>query len=193
MIKNKVASIFWKGFFTILPVYLTFYFIYWLVTSVERGLGQLLKTIIGTWYFPGLGLLMTIAAIFVVGVLMQVYIAQYFIQLIEKIVQRMPLIGDLYSSIQSLTKYLSSSGRVEGKEVVMVEFNGIELLGIVTRSDFSKAPDGIVEKEDLISVYLPMSYQIGGFTIYLPKDKIRKVDMTQKSALKWALIGGIKE
>lgn len=193
MIKNRIASIFWKGFFTILPIYLTFYFIYWLVTSIERNLSQLLKTIIGTWYFPGLGLLMVIVVIFVIGILMQVYIAQYFIQLIEKVVQRMPLIGDLYSSLQSLTKYLSSSGQVKGKEVVMVEFNGVELLGIVTRTDFSEAPDGVVEKEDLISVYLPMSYQIGGFTIYLPNDKIRKVDMTQKSALKWALIGGIGE
>lgn len=193
MIKNRIASIFWKGFFTILPIYLTFYFIYWLVTSIERNLSQLLKTIIGTWYFPGLGLLMVIVVIFVIGILMQVYIAQYFIQLIEKVVQRMPLIGDLYSSLQSLTKYLSSSGQVKGKEVVMVEFNGVELLGIVTRTDFSEAPDGVVEKQDLISVYLPMSYQIGGFTIYLPNDKIRKVDMTQKSALKWALIGGIGE
>lgn len=193
MIKNKFAGLFWKGFFTILPIYLTCYFIYWLVTNVENMVGQLLKTIIGAWYFPGLGLLIATAIIFVVGILMQVYIAQYIVKIVEKLVQKIPLIGDLYSSIQSLAKYFSSSDEIKGKEVVMVNINGVELLGITTRSDFSNAPKGIVEKENIISVYIPMSYQIGGFSVYVDRSKARKVDMPQKSALKWALIGGIEE
>ena len=75
----------------------------------------------------------------------------------------------------------------------MVSFNNIELLGLVTRSDFSKAPTGIAQDHtNVISVYIPMSYQVGGFTVYLSKDNIRSVDMNPKAALKWALMGGIE-
>lgn len=191
MIKNKFASIFGKGLLTILPVYLTVYFIYWLMTGIEKNLGQLLKTILGTGYFPGLGVLLTMVIICVTGVLMQVYVAQYSIQMLEKLVRKIPLVGDLYSSVQSLTQYLYSK-KTKESTVVMVDMNGVEVLGITTRCEFSKAPRGVVEKDDIISVYIPMSYQLGGFTIYVPKNKTRKVDMSQKSALKWALIGGIE-
>ena len=73
MIKKKVSAIFWKGIFTILPIYLTFYFIYWLLSSIEKNAGELLKKIIGDWYYPGLGLLTAVVLIFIVGILMQVY------------------------------------------------------------------------------------------------------------------------
>ena len=194
MIKDKVAAIFWKGLLTILPLYLTFYFIYWLLSSVEKNIGGLLEKIMGNWYYPGFGLLATIVLVFIIGILMQVYITQYLVSLFDRLVKKIPLISDLYTSIKSFTSYFSSNNDIEGKEVVMVSLYGIELLGLVTRSDFSKAPTGIVqERKTVISVYIPMSYQVGGFTVYLTKDNIRSVDMSPKAALKWALMGGIED
>lgn len=191
--RNKFAGFFWKGLLTLLPIYLTFYFLYWLITNIEINLGGVLKVFIGHWYFPGLGLITGIVIILFIGLLTQIYIAQWLVNLIEKLVKKMPIIGDIYSSVQSLTNYFSSSGKVKGKEVVMVEFNGIELLGIITRNDFKKAPKGMVESADIVAVYIPMSYQIGGFTVYLPENKIRKISMEQKSALKWSFMAGIEE
>ena len=192
MKNNPFSVIFWKGILAILPVYITLYFIYWLITSIERNVSQLMTFWIGAWYFPGLGLLITILMIYAVGILMQLYIGSYIVNLFQRLVQKIPFIGDLYSSIHSLTKYLSKSDKIKGHKAVMVNVQGIEVLGVLTRTDFSNAPKGVVEKDNMISVYIPMSYQIGGFTLYVPKETIRQVDMDQKEALKWALIGGIE-
>jgi len=51
-------------------------------------------------------------------------------------------------------------------------------------------PKGIAE-EDMVSVYLPMSYQIGGYTVYIPKKYVTAVDMTRKEAIKWTLTAGM--
>jgi len=192
MIKHKAASIFLKGLLTLLPIYLTVYFVVWLAARVEATFRGFLESAVGNYYFPGLGLLTGIVIVFLIGIFMQIYIAQYISGLIDKLIQKLPLIGELYSSIQSLTKYLSSSHPEKGQEVVMVEVNGMEVLGIVTRTDFSQAPEGVVEKEQVVSVYVPMSYQVGGFTLYVNGNQLRPVDMSQKAALKWALIGGIQ-
>lgn len=192
MKKETLTGIFWKGILTILPIYLTFYFIYWLISSIEKNLHQVLKPLFGAWYFTGLGFIAAIMLIFAVGLLMQTYITKFLVSSFDHIVNKTPLIGDLYSSFQSLAKYFSVE-KIQGKEAVMVDINDTELLGIITRSDFSTAPGGIVENNDVVSVYIPMSYQIGGFTIYVSKKNIRKVDMGQKQALKWSLIGGIEK
>jgi uncharacterized membrane protein len=146
---------------------------------------------IGGWYFPGLGLIIALLVIYTFGLLMQAYIGTFILKLLQKPIQKLPFIGDLYSSVKSLTKAISSSDNIKGQEVVMVDINGIELLGIITRKEFSNAPEGVVKEKDISAVYLPMSYQIGGFTVYVAKSKIRKVEMNQKEALKWALIGGL--
>ena len=47
------------------------------------------------------------------------------------------------------------------------------------------------EGDQLIGVYLPLSYQIGGYTIYLPRDRVKPVDMTVEEAMRLTLTGGM--
>lgn len=189
--KNKISNIFWKGILTLLPLYLTVYFLFWLLSSIENTMKHLIMAVSGGWYYPGFGLLLAIGIVFSVGIFVQIYASKRVVELFGDIIKKIPLISELYTSISSFTKYLSSSNKVDGQEVVIVDCNGIELIGIVTRLDFSTAPKGVVKKGEIISVYIPMSYQLGGFTVYVPKEKTRKVEMDYKSALKWALMGGI--
>ena len=43
---------------------------------------------------------------------------------------------------------------------------------------------------DLVAVYFPMSYQIGGYTLYLPKDELQETDLSVEEAMRLVLIGG---
>ena len=56
------------------------------------------------------------------------------------------------------------------------------LMGLMTRDDFSDLPEGIGDDET-VAVYLPMSYQLGGFTVMVPKSKVRPVDMKVDQAM----------
>ena len=45
--------------------------------------------------------------------------------------------------------------------------------------------------DDLVSVYLPMSYQIGGFTVYVPSDHVKTIDMDVEDAMRLVLTAGL--
>ena len=77
-------------------------------------------------------------------------------------------------------------------KVVMVRIPGqdFEQIGFVTREDFS--PLALSPTiEDPVAVYLPMSYQIGGYTLILPRSSIRHTDMSFEEAMKLVLTGAI--
>ncbi len=78
-------------------------------------------------------------------------------------------------------------------QVVMVELPGfgMRLLGFVSRRDFSDLPAGIGAEGD-VAVYLPMSYQIGGYTIFLPRSRVQPVDLSREMAMKFILTAGLK-
>jgi uncharacterized membrane protein len=64
-------------------------------------------------------------------------------------------------------------------------------LGFVSRADFSDLPEGI-GREGEIAVYLPMSYQIGGYTLFMPRAQAVAVDMSREDAMKFILTAGLK-
>ena len=74
----------------------------------------------------------------------------------------------------------------------MVEIGetGIECMGFITRDDFRDLPPG-VGSEDRVAVYLPMSYQIGGHTVMVPRCRVRVVDMALDQAMRFALTAGM--
>ena len=59
---------------------------------------------------------------------------------------------------------------------MLARFGEAQVIGFVTQDDASEL--GIVEpKEDLLAVYFPMSYQIGGYTALLPRSRIVPLDL----------------
>ena len=40
-------------------------------------------------------------------------------------------------------------------------------------------------------MYLPMSYQLGGFTMIVPKDRVRDVAMSAEEALRFCVTAGV--
>jgi uncharacterized membrane protein len=44
---------------------------------------------------------------------------------------------------------------------------------------------------ELVAVYFPMSYQIGGYTLYLPKAELEETTLSVEEAMRLVLIGGV--
>jgi uncharacterized membrane protein len=44
----------------------------------------------------------------------------------------------------------------------------------------------------MIAVYLPMSYQIGGYTLYVSRSKVHETDLTVEQAMRIVLTGGVR-
>lgn len=77
----------------------------------------------------------------------------------------------------------------ENQRVVLVPLPGlgVKTLGLVTREELEE-----INNQELITVYIPLSYMLGGLTVLVPKDSVEKVDMPVDQALKLAVTAWIK-
>lgn len=181
------------GLITILPVMLTLYLIYWFVVSTEKALGGVIKFILpDVLYWPGMGFVAALVLVFVIGMLMQLYVVKALFNKIEDLLYHMPLIKSVYGAIRDFFQYFSPSRQTEFQQVVAVDMgNDMELIGFVTLDSSASLPVAEDEQQEKVLVYLPMSYNIGGYPIMMPKSRLRPIDMTMEQAMRFVLTAGV--
>ena len=189
---SQLGRILLKGLVTILPIGLTVYLIYWRgVTTEELLSGPIRWFVPDAAYVPGMGLIAGFIVLFIVGLLVNAYVVRRSMHVIENLVMRVPVVKTVYGALRDVTKLVNTSGRKsELERVVLVEFGPGRVMGFVTQ-EHATLP-GIGTDEDLVAVYLPMSYQIGGYTVYLPKNRIEPTDLSVEAAMRIVLTGGLQ-
>jgi uncharacterized membrane protein len=185
-------QIFLKGLIVVLPITLTFYLLIWASVTVESLFGSGLKLLLGKeLYIPGFGILLTIILVFLVGLLVSHYFTARFFKLFTNLLEKVPLIKAIYNPLKDLMALLpgKSSEQDRPQRVVMVpmEAFGGYAFGFVTREDLDELP-----MSDLVTVYIPYSYMLGGMTLLIAKEKLIKVDMPVDQALKLSVTAWIK-
>ena len=190
---NTLGKLFLKGLAVVIPVALTLAIVWWMASVAEQMLGGLLVWLLPEgWYVPGMGLVSAIALIFLVGLLSHVIIFQKLFEWGEALFNRLPLVKSIYSALKDFIAYLSPGSENAFGTVVLVQLPGqdCQLLGFVTREQFDDLPLAPAA-EDPVAVYMPMSYQIGGYTMYLPKSALTPVDISFEDAMRLAITGGV--
>lgn len=191
---GSITGLFLKGLATLLPLVVTVFVVVWLATGSERFFSSLLKPHISEWYFPGLGLAITVVMVLLVGILAQAYLFRRLVGLFEGLFLRIPLLKTIYASVQDLMEFVQQTRRRQGQQVVMVEVSlgdfHAKVMGFVTRDDYTGLPEA-VGGSDEVTVYLPMSYQIGGYALVIPRDRITPVDMSIEQGMRYAVTAGL--
>lgn len=181
-----------KGLFTILPIVLTVYFIYWLGVTTEELLSDPLKIWLPSEiYRPGMGLIAGFLVLIVIGLLVNAYVVRRVFGFGESLILRIPVVKTVYAAVRDLTSLVKvgdSGGDLQ--RVVLVNVGPGKTIGFVTQENATLP--GLVSAEPLVAVYLPMSYQIGGYTLYLPRDCIEPIDLSVEAAMRIVLTGGLQ-
>jgi uncharacterized membrane protein len=145
-------------------------------------------------FFTGLGTAVGLVVILVVGILMNVWVVRKLFDWGERLVSRIPLIKSVYGAISDFLRFFSppQKGEEDLRQVVMVPagYTGGSLLGFVTRRDWDQLPPDMADA-DTVAVYLPMSYQVGGYTVMFPRSALRPVGMSVEQAMRFVLTAGI--
>ena len=144
------------------------------------------------WYLPGMGLVSALAITVLVGLLTHVIIFQKLFDFGDALFHRLPLVKTIYSALKDFIGYLSPDSKVAASKVVLVRLPGqeFEQIGFVTREDFSSLPLEPTVDEP-VAVYLPMSYQIGGYTLFLPRSCLTPVDLSFEDGMKLVVTGAV--
>lgn len=125
---------------------------------------------------------------------MRAYLIRSVFGLTEKLFLKVPLVKTIYSALKEFFGLFAGENGGESFQVVMVDFPHLDIraLGFVTRDEFSDMPENMVST-DSVAVYLPMSYQIGGYTVYIPRSRLTFIDMPREQAMRLAVTAGIKQ
>jgi uncharacterized membrane protein len=192
---RKISGTFLRGLAITLPLILTIAILYWLVALAEDSLGRLIRYFFpGLEYWPGFGTLVAIAIIFAAGMLMSVWITRRLMFIIDRLLDQIPVVKSVYGGLRDIAMFLSKKDSKSGfRKVVMVRFAGeMRLIGFVTVEDFADLSSAAGDKDAApVGVYLPMSYQIGGFTVFVPRSAIEALDMSVEDAMRFTLTAGI--
>jgi uncharacterized membrane protein len=189
---RNVGRIFITGLLTVLPVVITIYFTVWLLGVLEHFFGQQVMFLIpDEWYRTGMGLVVAVVFVFLVGLLMHAILFRRLFGWAEKLLLGVPLVRSVYAAMRDLLG-LFAEHKEPSLQVVSLALPGnLRLLGFVTRADFADAPPGLAQAEE-VAVYLPMSYQVGGYTVLVPKSACTPIEMSREDAMKFILTAGLK-
>ena len=188
----RLWNTFFKGLAAVLPVAVTLYVVYWLGTTAENFLGNGLRLVLPEhMYRPGMGLVVGFLVVLGAGMLVNAYIVRRAIRLGEKLLARIPLVKTIFGALKDLARFLPASGeRRDLQRVVRWKFGTARLVGFVTSEQVHPRLGG-ADASDLVAVYFPLSYTIGGYTLFLPRDELEHSDLAVEEALRMVLIGGI--
>ncbi|QKK02823.1 MAG: DUF502 domain-containing protein [Pseudomonadota bacterium] len=184
---TRLVRLFLKGLGTIIPIALTLLIVLWLAGVAERGIGSLIKLVLpADWYITGMGLVGGIGLVLLIGLLSQVWLFRKLIDLGEAILDRMPLVKSVFRATKDFVEYFSGDDAERFSQAVMVRHPVLKIgvMGFITREDFSNLPFG---EEGEVAVYLPLSYQVAGYTIFVPKEWCEPMDLPFEDALRLIL------
>lgn len=188
---RRLWNTFLKGLAAVLPVALTIYLVFWLGKTAESILGGPLRVLLPSGhYWPGLGLIVAFVLVLLAGVLVDAYIVRRFIRFGESLLARIPLVKTIFGALKDFTRFLPAGGKGRDlKRVVTWRMGSARLIGFVTEEQINERLGR--GAEELAAVYFPMSYQIGGYTLYLPKSELEETDLSVEEAMRLVLIGGV--
>jgi uncharacterized membrane protein len=110
--------------------------------------------------------------------------------ILEDLVIQIPFIKSIYTAIRDFVFFFSGEQKGKFKQVVLVKVHSGygQQIGFITVSDF----DGITFiADDQIAVFLPFSYQLGGYTVIMSRNDVVPIDMSVEDALRFIATAGI--
>jgi len=160
--------------------------------TTEALLSKPIRLVVGeAHYFPGLGLITGFVLLFLIGLAVNAFLVRRLLGFGEELLLRVPVVKTVYSAIRDMTRLVNTDKKKgELDRVVTLDVGYGRLIGFVTQEHANTL--GIGGGEDLVAVYLPMSYQIGGYTIYLPRSRLTETDLTVEAAMRIVLTGGVR-
>ena len=189
---RRLWNTFLKGLAAVLPVALTLYLVWWLGVNADEILGGWLRAVLPPdLYWPGLGLLVSFLLVLLAGVLVEAYIVRRFFRMGEALLARIPIVKTIFAALKDFARFLPAGDkRRDLKRVVLWRMGSARMIGFVTEENVN--PRMFTRPEaDIVAVYFPMSYQIGGYTLYLPKDELEETQLSVEEAMRLVLIGGV--
>lgn len=176
------------GLFVLIPLIVTAYIIYLVVSFIENFIGPVLRNIFfqvfrREVYITGTAFIIFVVMTYLTGLFVSNYFGKTLFSSGEKLLKRIPIVKSIYGSVKDMTVAFSSDKIRSFKEVVLIEFPCREhyAVGLVT----SRLT---MNEEGYCSVFVPTTPNpTSGYLILAREDELAFLDMATDDALKYII------
>lgn len=184
------------GLLILVPLAITL----WVLHSVISTMDQSLLLLPEQWRpeqlfgfkILGLGTILTLLIVFATGLLAQNFIGNYVVEAWEALLQRIPIVSSIYSSVKQVSDTLFSSSGNAFSKALLVQY---PREGSWTIAFLTGVPGGAVARHlqgEYISIYVPTTPNpTSGFFLMVPKADTIELDMSVDAALKYVVSMGV--
>ena len=187
----KLRNYFITGIVILIPIGFTLYLSKFLINVSAKLIPTGLNPNSYLPYsIPGLEILLTIIFITVIGGLSLSFIGKKFLQIIDDLFKRIPILRTIYSAIGQMTESFTNQDSNK-KSVVLIEYprKGSWAVGFATKENQGEIKNKT--NKNLINVFVPTTPNpTSGFLLMFPKDEVIYLDMNFEEASKFIVSAG---
>ena len=187
----RLRNYFFTGVIVLIPIGFTLYLSKFLINFsaklVPSGLNP--NTYL-PYSIPGIEIILTIIFITVIGGLSLSFLGKKFLQLIDDLFKKIPILRTIYSAIGQMTDSFRNQDSNK-KSVVLVEYprKGTWAVGFATKENTGEIKSKT--NTNLVNVFVPTTPNpTSGFLLMFPKEDLIYLDMTFEEASKFIVSAG---
>ena len=184
---SRISEYFLDGLIVIVPPAITIFIVVWIWNLTEGQLGKIINEHLNT-NLPGIGLLTIAVSVLLIGFITANNLAKKIIELGEILVDKIPVIKFIYSSVKQFAQAVLTSNSAF-KHVVLVPYHQSWALGFL----MTNVPNPVREKlgVDYVCVFVPWSLNMtSGTNLFVRRQDIIFVNMKAEDALQFMLTAG---
>jgi uncharacterized membrane protein len=187
----KLRNYFFTGVVVLIPIGFTLY-----LTKILISLSsKLIPTEINPntylhFSIPGLEIFLTVVFITIVGGLSLSFLGKKFLQLVDDLFKRIPILRTIYSAIGQMTESFTQK-KNNKKSVVLIEYprKGTWAVGFATKENRGEIRNKT--NKDLVNVFVPTTPNpTSGFLLMFPKEDVIYLDISFEEASKFIVSAG---
>ena len=189
----KLRNYFFTGIVVLIPIGFTLYLTKILINLSSRLIPEEINPNTYLHFeIPGLEIFLTIVFITIIGGLSLSFLGRKFLQIIDDLFKRIPILRTIYSAIGQMTEtFTQKNDNKNKKSVVLVEYpkKGTWAVGFATKENKGKIKNKL--NRDLVNVFVPTTPNpTSGFLLMYPKEDLIYLDMTFEEASKFIVSAG---
>tara|TARA_B110001450_G_C17498478_1_gene431260 strand:+ start:186 stop:800 length:615 start_codon:yes stop_codon:yes gene_type:complete len=187
----RLRNYFFTGVVVLIPIGFTLYLSKFLINISTKLIPVGLNpNSYLTFSIPGLEILITILFITIVGGLSLSFLGKKFLQIINDLFKKIPILRTIYSALGQMTESLTNKDGNK-KSVVLIEYprKGSWAVGFATKENKGEIKKKI--NKEIINVFVPTTPNpTSGFLLMFPKEEVVYLDMTFEEASKFIVSAG---
>lgn len=181
---KKLVRYFLSGLIVVLPITITVYIIYSMITWVD--------SIFPVKVFPGFGILVVVIIISLFGLLANVFIGKPIFDWLDKVLSGLPLVSLMYKATKDiLVSLVGQDSKLKIPVAVKMTEGGNLKLGFITQEFMDVSYVGA--EGTYLAVYFPHSYNFSGNLMLVPTENVKRLQLHSASVMKFIVSGGIIE